>query len=66
MCSRYNLTRTAKKEQKNIIHGELAQLGERNAGSVEVTGSSPVFSISRKALALQGLFFFSIFITVIG
>jgi hypothetical protein len=25
-------------------HGELAQLGERNAGSVEVKGSNPLFS----------------------
>ncbi len=28
----------------NSIHGPLAQLGERHAGSVEVTGSSPVGS----------------------
>lgn len=27
--------------------GELAQLGERNAGSVEVRGSSPLFSITK-------------------
>lgn len=37
--------------------GELAQLGERNAGSVEVRGSSPLFSIE-KSLVYQGFFYF--------
>lgn len=34
--------------------GGLAQLGERNAGSVEVRGSSPLFSIYEKPLCIKG------------
>jgi hypothetical protein len=42
---------------KMILHGALAQLGERRAGSAKVTGSSPVCSIE-KTLALQGFLWF--------
>ncbi len=39
----YNLSCTL-----SIRYGGLAQLGERNAGSVEVRGSSPLFSTNKK------------------
>jgi hypothetical protein len=52
--------------------GGLAQLGERNAGSVEVRGSSPLFSITLKPLRSKGfslfspLFFLTFFIKAHG
>lgn len=47
------------KSDKIIIvpqFGALAQLGERYAGSVEVSGSIPLCSISEKPLCNKGFF----------
>ena len=41
-----------------ITYGALAQLGERYTGSVEVSGSSPLCSTTRKPLIFKGFFIY--------
>lgn len=59
MIKNINFCCNSDKTCYNKFYGVLAQLGVRHTGSVEATGSSPVYSIV-KSLVNTGLFSFRV------